>query len=160
MKKFNVEVKWGVTFVIAQLIWIAFEKIMGWHDEHIDVQGVYSLFFAVIAFLIYYAALREKREKYFQNEKFGWQQGFISGVILTGVITILTPLIQYFAVTVISPDYLQNMITLSEKQSMTPENAEMMHSMKMYVFMQIFNALAMGIVTGAIVALITKKKEK
>ena len=53
MKKFNVEVKWGVTFVIAQLIWIAFEKIMGWHDEHIDVQGVYSLFFAVIAFLIY-----------------------------------------------------------------------------------------------------------
>ena len=71
MKKFNVEVKWGVTFVIAQLIWIAFEKIMGWHDEHIDVQGVYSLFFAVIAFLIYYAALREKREKYFQNEKFG-----------------------------------------------------------------------------------------
>ena len=52
------------------------------------------------------------------------------------------------------------MIALSEKQGMTPENAEMMHSMKMYIFMQIFNALAMGIVTGAIVALITKRKEK
>jgi len=81
-------------------------------------------------------------------------------VVLTGVITILTPLIQYFAVTVISPEYLQNMIALSEKQGMTPENAEMMHSLKMYIFMQVFNALAMGIVTGAVVALITKKKEK
>ncbi|WBL24883.1 DUF4199 domain-containing protein [Zunongwangia sp. HGR-M22] len=160
MKKFKVEVKWGITFVIAQLIWIAFEKVMGWHDEHINVQGVYSLFFAVIAFLIYYAALKEKRDKYFTNEDFGWQQGFMSGVILTGVITILTPLIQYFAITVISPNYLQNMIAFSEQQGMTVENAETMHSTKMYLFMQIFNALAMGIVTGAIVALITKRKEK
>ena len=71
MKKFKVEVKWGITFVIAQLIWITFEKFMGWHDEDIDVQGVYSLFFAVIAFLIYYASeslIYLKLKRFLENE--------------------------------------------------------------------------------------------
>ena len=39
MKKYSLEIKWGVIFAISTLVWIYFEKAMGWHDELIAQQA-------------------------------------------------------------------------------------------------------------------------
>lgn len=158
MKKYSVEIKWGVIFIIAQLLWTFFEKAMGWHDENIEVQPLYTNFFAFIAIGLYLLALWEKRKKIF-NGKMTWQQGFVSGIILTVVITLLTPLQQYISSEVISPQYFDHIIAYTVKNGrMTRENAEALFNLKSYIIQSTFSALVMGVVTAAFAAFLMKKK--
>jgi hypothetical protein len=32
MKKFRIEVKWGILFFLSGLAWMALEKNLGWHS--------------------------------------------------------------------------------------------------------------------------------
>ena len=158
MKKFTIEIKWGIIFFVVTLIWVFFEKIMGWHDELISKHAMYTNFFGIIAIGIYLLALYDKRKNFFKG-KMSWQQGFISGIVLTIVITLLSPLAQYITSTIITPDYFNNMISYSvENGRMSRENAEAYFNLESYVIQAIFGALAVGVVTAAIVALILRKK--
>ena len=62
MKKFALEIKWGVIFTIVLLLWMVMEKLLGWHGKHIDKHAIYTNFFAILAILIYVLALLEKRK--------------------------------------------------------------------------------------------------
>ena len=44
--------------------------------------------------IIYYLALKEKRE-FFYNGKLTWKQGFIVGMVMTVIVTVISPLTQY-----------------------------------------------------------------
>ncbi len=35
MKKYATEIKWGLIFTIVALLWMVFERLMGWHGENI-----------------------------------------------------------------------------------------------------------------------------
>lgn len=160
MKKFQTEIKWALIFSVAELAWTALEKALGWHDTDISKQSSYSLLFGFVAIAIYVGALLEKRHKFFQQKTFNWQNGFVSGIILTGFIALLMPIIQYIELKYISPDFLDNMINFNVNElGMSPENAKNFYSLKMYIFLEIFNALAMGIGTAALVALVIPKKK-
>ncbi|MGB8375110.1 MAG: DUF4199 domain-containing protein, partial [Salegentibacter sp.] len=88
-----------------------------------------------------------------------WQQGFVSGIILTAVITILTPFAQYIITQFITPEYFDNIISYSVKNGrMSQENAEALFNLKSYVVQATFGALGYGVVTAAIAALIMKRK--
>ncbi|MFD1095209.1 DUF4199 domain-containing protein [Salegentibacter chungangensis] len=159
MKKFIIEIKWGFIFIITNLLWAYFEKTMGWHNELIHKHPLYTNFFAFIAIGIYLLALAEKRKKIF-NGIMSWQQGFVSGIVLTVVITILSPLSQYLINEVISPEYFNNIIAYStEKGKMSRENAEAFFNLKSYILQGIFMALALGVVTSAFAAYILKRKK-
>ncbi len=47
MKKRLIEIKWGLIFVIMMLLWMYFEKAMGWHDEYIADHATYPNFVAI-----------------------------------------------------------------------------------------------------------------
>lgn len=159
MKKFTVEMKWALIFIAAQILWMIFEKAMGWHDELIAKQAIYTNFFAIIAIGIYILELYEKRRKVF-NGIMNWQQGFVSGIILTAFIAILTPFAQYLIIELITPEYFDNIISYSvENGRMTQENAEAFFNMKSYVVQATFGAIGYGVVTAAIAALIMKRKK-
>ncbi|MFZ0491083.1 MAG: DUF4199 domain-containing protein [Salegentibacter sp.] len=158
MKRYSVEIKWGIIFIVAQICWMIFEKAMGWHDELIAKQAIYTNFFAIIAIGIYLLELYEKRKKIFMGHM-NWQQGFVSGIILTAVITILTPFAQYIITQFITPEYFDNIISYSVKNGrMSQENAEALFNLKSYVVQATFGALGYGVVTAAIAALIMKRK--
>lgn len=158
MKKFSIEIKWGVIFSVVSLLWMFLEKGLGWHDENIAQHAIYTNIFAIVAILLYVFALLDKR-KNFYNGKMTWTQGFVSGIIISVVVAILSPLAQYITHEFITPDYFTNVIDYSvESGAMTREAAEEYFNLKSYIIQSFFFALVVGVVTSAIVAFFVRRK--
>lgn len=109
MSSRKIEIKWGVLFILVGLIWMVFEKTMGWHHVHIDKHSTYSLFIAPIAIAIYVFAVFEKKRNFYGG-KMSFKQGFTAGLIITLLVVILSPISQYITSTFITPDYFKNVI--------------------------------------------------
>ena len=158
MKRFGIEIKWGIIFTIVMLIWMWMEKLLGWHDEHIDKHRFYTMFFAVPAILVYVLALLDKRKNYF-NGKMTWVQGFITGLGITVVVAVLSPLTQYIISEFITPNYFENAIAHAvENEKMDLVFAKEYFNLKNYIWQSLMSAVGMGVFTSAIVALFVKKK--
>jgi hypothetical protein len=112
MKKIKIEIKWAIIFVVMTLIWMVLEKLVGLHDEHIDKHPIYTNFIAIPAIAIYVFALLDKRKNFYKGAM-TYKQGFITGLIITAIVTVLSPLTQYITSTIITPEYFPNMINYS-----------------------------------------------
>tara|TARA_R100000935_G_C2838247_1_gene169424 strand:+ start:1707 stop:2189 length:483 start_codon:yes stop_codon:yes gene_type:complete len=160
MNKVSIEIKWGVIFTIVALLWMVFEKAMGWHDILIAKHAIYTNLFGILAVLIFILAIRDKKANFY-NGIMSWRQGFVAGLIVTIVITILSPLSQFITSTYITPDYFENVIAYStETKVMTQEQAEAYFNLKSYIIQATFGALVMGVVTSAVVAWFLKTKKE
>lgn len=160
MNKFTIEIKWGIIFTILSLLWMVFEKAMGWHDALIAKHAIYTNFFGIIAVLIFVLALRDKKANFYNGEM-TWRQGFVAGLLVTIVVTVLAPLSQFITSTYITPEYFDNVIAYSvESKMMNQEQAEAYFNLKSYIIQATFGALVMGVVTSAAVAWFLKTKEK
>ena len=158
MKNIRIEIKWAIIFVVAQLLWMLGEKLTGLHSTHIDKHAIYTNFFGIIAIVIYVLALLDKR-KNFYNGVMTYQQGFIAGLIITAIITVLTPLVQYVISTVITPEYFPNVIKYTvDSGAMNQEAAEKFFNLQSYMIQATIGAAIMGVITTAIVAIFTRKK--
>lgn len=162
MKNYSLEIKWAIVYSIIALLWMFLEKIVGLHDIHIDKQLIYTNLFAIPAIIIYFLAIKDKKKVTYHNHM-TWKEGFISGIILSFIISIFSPLVQVTTTTIISPEFFKNAIQYSiEKKYMSQSAAETYFSLKSYIIQGFFGALSMGTITGAIVALViqTKKEKK
>ena len=140
------------------LLWMVFERLMGWHGENIDQHATMSIIFAVVAIAIYVFALLDKRNNDLGG-RMTWSQGFTSGFWITVVVVVLSPLAQYITHTVISPGFFNNMTNYAvESGNMTQEQAESYFNMRNYLMQSAVGALGLGVVTSAVVAIFTKKK--
>lgn len=158
MKKFSIELVWSIIFIVMMLLWMWLEKIVGLHSTHIDLHYIFTNFVAILAVLIFVLALLDKR-KNFYGGYMTYMQGFTCGIIMTILITIVTPLSQYITSEIISPDYFTNVIEFSvENGSFTREAALEYFNLKNYIIQATIGAFAMGIVTSSIVAIFTIKK--
>ncbi|WP_298247560.1 DUF4199 domain-containing protein [uncultured Christiangramia sp.] len=158
MKRFAIEIKWGIIFSVVSLLWMYLEKSLGWHDELIAKHAIYTNFFGIVAIVIYVLALLDKRKNFFKG-KMNWSQGFISGIVVSIVVAILTPLAQYITHAFITPEYFPNIIDHAvERGSMTREAAEEYFNLTSYILQSFFFALVVGVVTSAVVALFVRKK--
>ncbi|MCM4167734.1 hypothetical protein KCTC52924_01464 [Arenibacter antarcticus] len=158
MKKFRLELKWAIRFVLASLAWMILEKTVGLHDVHIAKHPIYTNLFAIVAIVIYVLALLDKRKTDF-NGKMSWKQGFNSGIVISIIVAVFSPLTQYITSTIITPEYFNNVIAyVVETGKMSQEAAEGYFSLGSYIIQGFFGALTMGIVTSAIVAFFVKKQ--
>ena len=158
MKKLGVELKWGLIFVGLSLLWMYFEKWMGWHGENIEQHPKFTNLFAIVAILVYVFALLDKRKNYHKG-KMSWLQGFYSGLFVTAVVAILAPGTQWFTSIVITPEYFPNVIDYAVSQGeMTQIEAEDYFNLGNYIFQSLIFAAGIGVVTSAVVAFFVKKK--
>jgi hypothetical protein len=158
MKKCLIEIKWGLVFLIMMFLWMYFEQAMGWHDENIADHAIYTNFVAIPSILIYVFALLEKRKKHFSNVM-SWKQGFVSGMIITAVVVILTPFSQLVTHEIISPEYFENVSSFAVRQGqMTKPEAENYFNLNSYMVQSAIGALIMGALTSAVVAIFVRKK--
>ena len=158
MKNIRIEIKWGILFILVGLIWMVFEKAVGWHDVSIDKHATYTLFFAPIAIGVYVFALLDKRRNFYGGNM-SYMQGFISGLIITLIVVILSPLSQYISSTYISPDYFKNVIEYSVSSGqMEQQAAEEYFNLNSYMMQSVIGAAVMGLITSAIVALFARSK--
>lgn len=160
MKKFRIEIKWALIFTAAILVWMLGERLAGLHDRYIEKHAFYTNFFALVAIGIYLLALYDKRKNYFHGFM-SWKQGFVSGVILTMIIAVLTPLVQVISSLWISPDYFTNMIDYSVTTGeYSQEEAIAYFSLTNYIIQSTLFALVSGMITSAIAALIIRKRDR
>lgn len=159
MKSKKIEIKWAVVFTIITLIWMYFEKSMGWHDDFISKQGSRALWFAVIALALYFLAIADKKKIDFHG-KMRWVDGFKSGILISLFVAILTPITQYITHEWISPNYFDHAIKHAvESDMMTQEQAEDNFRFGSYIFQAIINVLVMGVIFSAITAFVFRSKK-
>ncbi len=158
MKGIKIEFKWALIFIIAGLLWMFLERLVGLHDELIDQHATWTNLFAIPAILIYVLALRDKRENFYQGVM-NYKQGVISGLIITLIVTLFTPVSQYLTSELITPDFSPNAIEYAvQTGKMTHEKAVEYFNFSNYVLMGLIYAPVMGIITTLIVAIFVRKK--
>ncbi len=102
--------------------------------------------------------MREKRRRVYGG-KMTWIQGFITGVILSVFIALLSPLAQYITHNFITPKYFNNVIEYSVTNDlMTRTKANEFFNINNYILQSAFGALGLGIATAAVVAIFVRKK--
>ncbi|MEX2601575.1 MAG: DUF4199 domain-containing protein [Balneolaceae bacterium] len=154
---YKIEIKWALIFVVATLTWMTLEMLTGLHDTQIDKHATYTMLFAIPAIAIYVIALRDKRENHYGGVM-TYKQGFISGLIITLIVTVLSPVTQFITSTVITPDYFVNVIEYAVEQGeLTREAAESYFNLRSYIIQGLIGVPVMGILTTAIVAFFVKK---
>ncbi|MDR6300498.1 DUF4199 domain-containing protein [Mesonia maritima] len=160
MKNFRIEFKWAIIFSVFTLIWMVGEKSIGLHDELIAKQAVYTNLIAIPYIIIFFLAIKDKRDNYY-NGIMSWKQGVISGGVLSVIIAVLAPIVQYVVSTLISPEFFQHAIDHAvESGRMKRDGAASLYNLNFFLIQAIFGSLAMGVVTSAIVAAFLKKSPK
>ncbi|NQV14224.1 DUF4199 domain-containing protein [bacterium] len=158
MQKFKTELKWGLIFIVVILAWNFMERLVGLHSTLIDKHATYSNFFMIVAIAVYVFALIDKRDGDLGG-KMTWKEGFLSGVIISVVVGVLTPLAQFIMAYVISPDYFTNAIRYGVEHGLTTQTeAEAYFNLNNYIITSTIFAPLMGIVTSAVVAFFIKTK--
>ncbi|HRE39997.1 MAG TPA: DUF4199 domain-containing protein [Ignavibacteria bacterium] len=158
MKNLKIDIKWAVIFVIMMLIWMFLEKLAGLHDVNIAQHAIFTNFVAIPAIIIYVLALRDKRNNYYGGTM-TYGQGFKCGLIISVIIALLSPLLQYITSNFITPDYFKNAIDYAVQSGIkSREEAEQYFNLQSYMIMGAIGSLVMGIITTAIVAIFVKKK--
>lgn len=158
MKKIGTEIKWALLFILMQILWMIMERVTGLHSTHIDKHYIVTNLIAIPSILFYVLALLEKRKKDFGG-KMNYQQGLITGLIITGIITLFSPLVQWLISNVISPDYFSNMIAYTVAEGkMSLEDAEAYFNLRSYITQVLVGTPVMGIVTTLIVAIFTRRR--
>lgn len=160
MHKIKLEIKWALIFVVTMLLWMFLERIAGLHDQYIEWHPVLTNLVAIPALIIYYLALTDKRKSQYSGYM-TYNQGFICGLVITLIITALSPATQYITSKFITPDYFDNMIAYTTRDNLMPkEDAEAYFNLKNYIMQSIMFSPVMGLITTAIIAFFTKRKPK
>jgi len=158
MKDIKIEIKWALIFILASLAWMAIEKALGWHDEKIADHATLTNFFAIPAIAIYVFAMLDKRKNYYHG-RMTYKKAFLSGLIITLIVALFSPLTQYITSTLITPNYFSNVIEYAVSSgTMTQPDAEAYFNLKSYMVQALIGAAIMGIITSAVVAIFTQTK--
>ena len=160
MKNLTTEIKWAIIFTIVGLLWMILEKISGLHDQYIDYHLYLTNLFAIPAIIMMVMALKEKKRKDY-NGMMTYKQGFISGLILSVFIAVLSPLAQYITTYYITPDYFPNVIKRSVELGYYADTAaaEANFNYQNYAIQGAIGALVMGILTTAIAMIFIRTKK-
>lgn len=158
MKNYRIELKWALIFVAMTLIWMVLERLGGFHDERIGQHAIVTNLIAIPAIAVYVLALLDKR-KNFYGGKMTYTQGLLSGLVITLIVTLFSPLTQYITSVWITPVYFPNMIEFTLREGkMTAAEADRYFSLKNYIVLGLIGAPVMGLITSAVVAIFTRKK--
>lgn len=158
MNKFAIEFKWAIRYIFAYLISVIIEKYTGLYSTNISSYFSYSFLFYGVAFLLFYLAIKDKKQNYYSNTM-NWKQGCISGIFMSGFIAVLLIPCMVIAYKGIAPEFFPNMIKYkisSGKVSLT--TAQNYFNLKNYCYQGIGFVLSLGILFSAIASQLLKSK--
>lgn len=158
MNKFKIEIKWGVIFILMSLTWILIERVCGLHSTHIDLHPYISMLFMVPAVAVFVLAIKDKKQNYYSGT-ITYKQGFVSGLIVTLIVTLFSPITQWIISNIISPDYFKNAINYSVSTGkLSLQAASEYFNFSNYVVQSLIMSAVAGVVTSAIVAYFYRTK--
>lgn len=159
MENIKIEIKWAIFFSIMGLLWMLLEKLSGLHSTYIDYHFYLTNLFAIPAIWVMVLALKDKKNNYYRGNT-TYKQGLISGIILSAIIALISPLAQWITSYIITPEYFPNVIKRSVEIGYykTTAQAEANFNYKNYAIQGAIGALIMGIVTTAIAMIFLRTK--
>lgn len=135
------------------------ERLAGLHDKNIHLHPIISGLFFIPAVLVYVRALRAKKRQL--GGVANYQQLLISGLLMTVVVTLLSPLAQYITSYWITPDYFTNMIAYSvSNEKLSQEEAEATFNFKTYLLQTVLFTPTAGVLTTAVAALFIRSRNR
>lgn len=160
MASIKIEIKWAIIFSIMGLVWMLLEKLSGLHSTYIDYHLYLTNLFAIPAIWVMVFALKEKKKVYY-NGNISFKQGLISGIVLSFIIALFSPLTQWITTYIITPDYFPNVIKRSVEIGYfkTTAEAEANFNYSNYAVQGAIAALIMGLVTTAIAMIFIRTKK-
>ena len=161
LQKYTTEIKWAFVFLGMTLAWMLLEKLSGLHGKYIDYHLYLTNLFAIPAIWVYVLALKDKKKQFYGGQM-SYKQGFISGVIITIIVALFSPLSQWIISYVITPEYFPNVIKRSVEIGYykTTAEAEANFNYANYAKQSTIAALVMGLVTTTLVAFFVRTKNK
>ena len=150
------ELKWAFILGIVTFLWFVLEKISGFDAEFIEYHQTIGYFHLIPFILVYYLALMQKK-----NLDLGGFMSLIEGVKASALIAILSvPFIlvaAYLKVTLLSPDFLDNMMDFMITTGVDEAVATKAMSLTGFLLATAGYALS-GFVFGAIISFFLKNK--
>ena len=157
MKAYRIEIKWALIYTLAMLVWMAIERLAGLHGPYIARHALFTNLAFVPAFLIYCLALRDKRDHYYGGTM-TYREGLVSGLIMTGIVALLSPLAQVITHTIITPGYFANVSDYAVASGqLTRAEAEQYFNLGSYVVQSAVGSLLVGIFFTAVAAIFFRK---
>ena len=139
------EIKFALMFSGLNILWMLGEKLTGLHDVHIADHAFYTNYFAIPSILLYAVAMYQKQT--LLGGEMNFKQGFMSGLGITMIVTALTPVVQFFIHTIITPEYFINVRAFSIQEGMKPEVADTNFTLNSYILLSVFTGFVYGIIT-------------
>ena len=152
MKKFEIEFKWAIYFILILFGWFYLEKIIGLHDKHVKWEGLFLFLIIIPQVILYRLAFKNKKTEFYRG-KMTWKQAFFSGAVLSLLIAGISPIVGYTTTVVISPEFMDNV------RAQTGQSADI-YSANQFATNLLFSLLSNGIVISAVLALIMRSKQK
>lgn len=161
MPTIKIEIKWAILFSLMGLVWMFLEKLSGLHGTYIDYHLYLTNLFAIPAIWVMVLALKEKKKVYF-NGNITYKQGLISGIILSVIIALFSPITQWITTYIITPEYFPNVIKRSVEIGYykTTAEAEANFNYSNYAVQGAITAFIMGLITTSIAMIFIRTKQQ
>lgn len=152
------EIKWGIIFSLFMLVWLWMEFILGFHTKYIAYHPYFTNLALIPSILIIRAGMKEKKR--LLGGEITYMQAMKSGLMMTLVITLLSPLSQYIFHHFINPDFFHSMIDYAVKNGKaTPEQANQYFNFKNYMIESTVGSLFIGVAIVSVSALVLRTKK-
>jgi len=160
MENIKIEIKWAIIFSVMGLLWMLLEKLVGLHGNYIDYHLYLTNLFAIPAIFVMVMALKDKKRNFYGGNM-NYMQGLVSGIILSAIIALISPLTQWITSYIITPGYFPNVIKRSVELGYfnTTAEAEANFNYKNYAVQGAIGALIMGVMTTAIAMIFIRTKK-
>lgn len=103
IRGFSTELKWSALFMLGMIVWSIGERLMGFHQEHLDRLAESRHVLMILLAFCHLACLHQKRKNYYGNQMRYWD-GLVSCFALTVLVLVAVLPANYIIHTVISPD--------------------------------------------------------
>jgi hypothetical protein len=138
-----------------------FRKNFGLHSTYIDYHLYLTNLFAIPAIIVMVLALKDKKKTFYAGQM-TYQQGWISGTVLSVFIALISPLSQWITSYIITPEFFSNVIKRSLELGYykTTAAAAANFNYKNYAIQGVIGALIMGMLTSTIAMIFIRTKTK
>lgn len=166
MKAYLIEIRYAFFISAVTFIWLMLEYLLGFQDEYVSYHSLVSKLALVIPIAFTFAALRQKREEYYDGV-ISFRQAFQSGALIAIICALLMIPIQYVFHYMINPRFFDVMIEESIKDGIkngknlteARQQAEAYYNITAYVIQSVIGTLVIGFLLAAILGWGVKRSE-
>ncbi len=150
------EFKWAAIMSVVLLVWLTALKFLGLQEpEQIDLFVFVVNIYYLLLFGLYILAIRERKSR--QRGYISRRDGFLTGLLITLFLVVLSPLNMAIFYFIINPGFFKVMIDFNISNGVAAQVAESDYNLSNYIFTSMLMNFVAGGVFSALGALLLQK---